>query len=60
MDVVQQHPLGIPSMDNDLDLLTPDEAATVLKVSVVTLRRWISRAGSPLTIRPEEAENQTE
>src|ERR671914_33911 len=32
-------------MDCDLDLLTLGEAAKLLKVSVVTLRRWINRAG---------------
>ena len=37
-------------MDCDLDLLTLGEAAKLLKVSVVTLRRWINRAGSPPTM----------
>jgi excisionase family DNA binding protein len=34
-------------MDRDLDLLTLDEAATLLKVSVVTLRRWIKQGRLP-------------
>lgn len=34
-------------MNNDLDLLTLDEAATMLKVSIVTLRRWIKQGRLP-------------
>jgi excisionase family DNA binding protein len=44
---VQQHTSGIRSMDNDLDLLTLNEAAKLLKVSVVTLRRWIKQGRLP-------------
>jgi excisionase family DNA binding protein len=34
-------------MNSDLDLLTLTEAATLLKVSVVTLRRWIKQGRLP-------------
>jgi excisionase family DNA binding protein len=34
-------------MDRDLDLLTLGEAAKLLKVSVVTLRRWIKQGRLP-------------
>jgi excisionase family DNA binding protein len=34
-------------MNSDLDLLTLNEAATLLKVSVVTLRRWIKQGRLP-------------
>jgi excisionase family DNA binding protein len=34
-------------MNSDLDLLTLGEAATLLKVSVVTLRRWIKQGRLP-------------
>jgi excisionase family DNA binding protein len=34
-------------MNSDLDLLTLKEAATLLKVSVVTLRRWIKQGRLP-------------
>lgn len=34
-------------MDRDLDLLTLGEAARLLKVSVVTLRRWIRQGRLP-------------
>jgi excisionase family DNA binding protein len=44
---VQQHPSGIYPMNSDLDLLTLTEAATLLKVSVVTLRRWIKQGRLP-------------
>jgi excisionase family DNA binding protein len=44
---VQQHPSGTHPMNNDLDLLTLGEAATLLKVSVVTLRRWIKQGRLP-------------
>ena len=44
---VQQHPSGIRPMDRDLDLLTLGEAAKLLKVSVVTLRRWIKQGRLP-------------
>jgi excisionase family DNA binding protein len=44
---VQQHPSRIRSMDNDLDLLTLGEAAKLLKVSIVTLRRWIKQGRLP-------------
>jgi excisionase family DNA binding protein len=38
---------GIGSMNRDLDLLTLTEAATLLKVSVVSLRRWIKQGRLP-------------
>jgi excisionase family DNA binding protein len=44
---VQQHHSGIRPMNSDLDLLTLTEAATLLKVSVVTLRRWIKQGRLP-------------
>src|SRR5919106_4203425 len=44
---VQQHPPGIRPMNSDLDLLTLTEAAELLKVSVVTLRRWIKQGRLP-------------
>jgi excisionase family DNA binding protein len=44
---VQQHPSGIRPMNSDLDLLTLGEAAKILKVSVVTLRRWIKQGRLP-------------
>jgi excisionase family DNA binding protein len=34
-------------MNSDLDLLTLDEAAKLLKVSIVTLRRWIKQGRLP-------------
>jgi excisionase family DNA binding protein len=45
--IVHQHPAGTRPMNNDLDLLTLDEAATMLKVSIVTLRRWIKQGRLP-------------
>jgi excisionase family DNA binding protein len=44
---VQQHPSGSRPMNSDLDLLTLTEAAKLLKVSVVTLRRWIKQGRLP-------------
>jgi excisionase family DNA binding protein len=44
---VQQHTSGIRPMDRDLDLLTLGEAAKLLKVSIVTLRRWIKQGRLP-------------
>src|SRR5918999_2101998 len=44
---MQQHPSGIHPMNSDLDLLTLPEAATLLKVSVVTIRRWIKQGRLP-------------
>jgi excisionase family DNA binding protein len=38
---------GISSLHQDLDLLTLPEAAALLKVSVVTLRRWIKQGRLP-------------
>jgi excisionase family DNA binding protein len=34
-------------MNTDWDFVTPTEAATLLKVSVVTLRRWIKQGRIP-------------
>jgi excisionase family DNA binding protein len=45
--VALRHHSGIRSLDRDLDLLTLTEAATILKVSVVTLRRWIKQGRLP-------------
>jgi excisionase family DNA binding protein len=44
---VQQHSAGIRPMNSDLDLLTLGEAAKLLKVSIVTLRRWIKQGRLP-------------
>jgi excisionase family DNA binding protein len=44
---VQQHVSGTRPMTDDLDLLTLPEAAKLLKVSVVTLRRWIKQGRFP-------------
>jgi excisionase family DNA binding protein len=44
---VQQHFSGTPPMHDDLDLLTLPEAAKLLKVSVVTIRRWIKQGRLP-------------
>jgi excisionase family DNA binding protein len=44
---VQQYISGTRLMNRDLDLLTLDEAATLLKVSIVTLRRWIKQGRLP-------------
>jgi len=44
---VQHHPSGSRPMNSDMDLLTLPEAATLLKVSVVTLRRWIKQGRLP-------------
>jgi excisionase family DNA binding protein len=44
---VQQHTSGIRPMNSDLDLLTLAEAAKLLKVSIVTLRRWIKQGRLP-------------
>jgi excisionase family DNA binding protein len=44
---VQYHPSGSRLMNSDLDLLTLTEAAALLKVSVVTLRRWIKQGRLP-------------
>jgi excisionase family DNA binding protein len=44
---MQHYPSGIRSLVNDWDLLTLTEAATLLKVSVVTLRRWIKQGRLP-------------
>ena len=44
---VPHHLSGIGSLHQDLDLLTLPEAATLLKVSVVTLRRWIKQGRLP-------------
>lgn len=44
---IVQHSSGIHPMDRDLDLLTLGEAAKLLKVSVVTLRRWIRQGRLP-------------
>jgi excisionase family DNA binding protein len=45
--VTLHHHSGIRSLVNDWDLLTLTEAATLLKVSVVTLRRWIKQGRLP-------------
>jgi excisionase family DNA binding protein len=44
---VQHHHAGSRPMNSDLDLLTPPEAAALLKVSVVTIRRWIKQGRLP-------------
>jgi excisionase family DNA binding protein len=44
---VPHHLSGIGSMNQDLDLLTLGEAAALLKVSIVTLRRWIKQGRLP-------------
>jgi excisionase family DNA binding protein len=44
---VRQHSSGIRPMNSDLDLLTLGEAAKLLKVSIVTLRRWIKQGRLP-------------
>jgi excisionase family DNA binding protein len=44
---VQHHHAGSRPLDRELDLLTLTEAATLLKVSVVTLRRWIKQGRLP-------------
>jgi excisionase family DNA binding protein len=45
--VTLHRPSGIRSLVNDWDFLTLTEAATLLKVSVVTLRRWIKQGRLP-------------
>jgi excisionase family DNA binding protein len=44
---VHQRPSGTRLMNSDLDLLTFGEAAKLLKVSIVTLRRWIKQGRLP-------------
>jgi excisionase family DNA binding protein len=45
--VTLHHPSEIRPMDSDWDFLTLTEAAKLLKVSVVTLRRWIKQGRLP-------------
>jgi excisionase family DNA binding protein len=47
IQVTVHHHSGIRSLANDWDLLTLKEAAALLKVSVVTLRRWIKQGRLP-------------
>ena len=47
IQVTLQHLSGIRPMANEWDLLTLDEAAKLLKVSIVTLRRWIKQGRLP-------------
>jgi excisionase family DNA binding protein len=44
---VPHHLSGIGALHQDLDLLTLSEAAALLKVSVVTIRRWIKQGRLP-------------
>jgi excisionase family DNA binding protein len=44
---VPHHLSGIGALNQDLDLLTLPEAAALLKVSVVTIRRWIKQGRLP-------------